>query len=801
MVGLTFLAHAKIERNIPLKEVVEGQKIILVMTVAEIRPETPGIVLVPKEKLRGEFPFERVAVNLKGNETAEKEKHSQVLLDRIEKGSPIMIFSGRRGMVMNAFGYVNGTWFQLAGNVEKDGEKETLRWRLLECEPNLRKTFAGTTEELIKVVQGGLKGEPLPPINEKAEPGFGPPLKKKISAFPLPASSLTLFGVIQLPFLGLIAALAALFPALFGGLAVFMKRWVMALSAASLVSLLLAFYLLYPKILILPAMKTPSGVWYWSAALVALFAIWAGVRYRKAPARGKLAEFQPNKLDRIALPILFFINTLSLLIAVWLGESLRDSMWLSLLVLGVPLAFCSAYVWSSYLWNRHQNEPKPPVPISAEVVGLWSGVAACVTAGTFLLSTNVEAKTLGQTQQGEEQARWMPQLKSQPLWVFQPKDPGEILATPCVTPDHVIVAVHHRQGFEQYGTVYALDPNTGEPKWVYDADGTLLAIFCSPVYADGKIFFGEGYHTDRKSRMFCLDAKTGTELWRFQTSSHTESTPAISDGIVTFGAGDDGLYAVSIADGKKLWQYQFEGANQIHVDSNPAIFNGKVYAGSGTSNKCKVNSIFALDLKTGKEIWKERTELSVWGSPTVAEGKAYFPTGNGTFSVTRDSLGGMLLCRDAETGKPLWEKSFPNSLVCRPTVDRQHVFVGDRDGTVYGLNKRNGKLLWSTTLGSPILASPTIAYAPNSNAGEVVYALSSEGLLGAFAPQDGKLFWSLDLRAFLQKPYINTVATPVVIVERFPNEEYRRIYLASGAGLSRDGVPEARLICIRDSSD
>lgn len=795
--SITLLAQAKIEKPISLKEIVEGQKIILIMTVADVKPDAPGFILVPKEKLKGDFEFERVAVSLKGNEIAEKEKQTQIMLDRMEKDTTIIVFSGRRGTVMNAYGYMNGTWFQMLGGTEKVEGKDVLKWRFLECEPNLRKTFAGTTDEIIKVVKGGLKGEALPAINEKAEPGYGPPLKKKVSYSPSP----TLFGVIQLPFLGLIAALAALFPALFGGLAVFMKRWVMALSGASVVSIILAIFMLYPKIPILPGMKTPSGLWMWSAALVALFALWAGVRYRIAPSRGKLVEFQPNKLDRIALPIIFLLNATVLLVAYLCGESLKDSMWLSFVVLGVPLFFCTAYVWICYLWNRKDPEPKPAVPISAESVGLWSGVAACAIVGTALITGPVAESKLGGAKKEEEEARWVPQFKSQPLWTFQAPIAGEILSSPCITPDHVVVAVHHREGADNFGTIYALDPNTGQPVWTFDAKGELLPMFCSPSYADGKIFFGEGYHTNRQSRLFCIDAKTGNELWRFQTSSHTESTPAVADGVVTFGAGDDGLYGVSVADGKKIWQYQFEGANQIHVDSNPAIFEGKVYGGSGRSNKSKVASIFCVDLKTGKEIWKEKTELSMWGSATVIDGKAYFPTGNGTYSIKKDDDKGCLLCRDAKTGAALWERTLPGTLLCRPAVDRQNVYVGGWDNKIYALNKRNGKIVWSQEMGAPIFAAPNLTTAPNSNFSEILYTISTEGLMGAFSPNDGFLYWSLDLRGHLQRPYVNTVSTPAIVVEKFPGEEYRRIYIASGAGLSKEGIPEARLMCFRDSND
>ena len=54
-----------------------------------------------------------------------------------------------------AFGYTNGTWFQMIGQAEDDPAK--VRWGFTHCEPYLRRTFKGTTEALKQVVQDGLR--------------------------------------------------------------------------------------------------------------------------------------------------------------------------------------------------------------------------------------------------------------------------------------------------------------------------------------------------------------------------------------------------------------------------------------------------------------------------------------------------------------------------------------------------------------------------------------------------------------------------------------------------------------------
>src|SRR5262249_35200367 len=146
---------------------------------------------------------------------------------------PVIVFASKRGKRYVAFGYTNGTWFQMEGRIEQEDGKEVVRWSFLHCEPYLRRTFRGSTDELKQTIVDGLKETKEPPApNEKEPPGLGPPINKKrserniqhpTSNLQRPTLSSGLFGVIQLPFLGAIAALAALFPAVFGGMALMMR--------------------------------------------------------------------------------------------------------------------------------------------------------------------------------------------------------------------------------------------------------------------------------------------------------------------------------------------------------------------------------------------------------------------------------------------------------------------------------------------------------------------------------------------------------------------------------------------------
>ncbi len=86
--------------------------------------------------------------------------------------------------------------------------------------------------------------------------------------------------------------------------------------------------------------------------------------------------------------------------------------------------------------------------------------------------------------------------------MFEPKDSGKLLSVPCVTKDAIYISVYHSKGFSQFGRVYALDPKTGTELWRFGDDEDMKAVFCSPVFDDGKIFIGEGFHKDSECRLF-----------------------------------------------------------------------------------------------------------------------------------------------------------------------------------------------------------------------------------------------------------------------------------------------------------
>jgi hypothetical protein len=250
-------AAAVIKVLTPLKQVLDAEQMIFAAEVKSVDPDRPAVVFAANENLKGNSPFESLPVNLTGDSHAKKDGHTRVMLDRLAEGRKLVLFASKQGRGYSAFGFVEGTWFQMKGTPDADGQ--TVRWAFLHCEPYFRRTFKGTTAELKDVVAKYVagKGDPPPP-DEKEPAGYGPKVEKKCgtrhsecgtqisfvsahSAFRIPHSAL--FGVLpSFVLVGPLAVVAALFPATFARLAVGMIRWRAFLVVASLTSTLALVY-------------------------------------------------------------------------------------------------------------------------------------------------------------------------------------------------------------------------------------------------------------------------------------------------------------------------------------------------------------------------------------------------------------------------------------------------------------------------------------------------------------------------------------------------------------------------------
>ncbi len=775
VVVLAAPAPAILNNPIKLQDIIDKLPTIFLAEVDAVDADNATAVFVPKDDLKGKAEFARIPVNLKDGITAPAKKadHTKVLLDRLAKGRKLVLFVKKDGDNYSAWGFVEGTWFQLSGTADKD-DKKTVRWALLNCEPALRGTFKGTTEELRKLVADVVAGKakaPAPDLKEK--PGFGPTVEeeKKEEKEPVsreaPPSAGTggpLFGVIpSTVFVAPLAVLAAIFPATFGGLAGGFRRWRAFMMVVSVNGLLAAVYFFTQKLLPDRWWASPTAFTALLLGVVLLGLVWAGRRYRAAVAADPAETDPPAWKDVFALLGFAAASVLIVLAVVYVGQWVTAGSPFGLpfadavsLLFQLPTRELTAGVvgllaGAVYLGYRVLRSPAEPDPsVRTRVPGELAALVAMLVFGGVTLALGLPhaaaartaAVELGDTAVSADEAAI--RLTDAAVW-FESPDVEQIWSGVTLTPTHAYFGGLKDATFIR-GAIVCVDRGTGQQKWVFSEPG-LRTVYCTPVVAGGRVYCGEGLHTDPHCRLFCLNAETGEKLWAKDTTSHTEGTPVVDGGRVYFSAGDDGLYCLTV-DGGEVWHYR--GKEQgLHIDTPVVLANGRVYAGSGYNTYAAV----CLDAVTGEEVWKKELPYRSFGNAVVSGDRVFFGVGTGrlTEDLNTDpeqgrppetTPAGAVVCLSAATGDTLWTADLDRAAHTQLSADGRAVYAACRDGWLYALDRGTGKRVWRFSYGEPLTTGTATASYTKAKLTLAVYAAHPAGRVQAHDPLTGKVYWA-----------------------------------------------------------
>jgi hypothetical protein len=182
--------HAVMKRPYRLKDLLAEAKYIAEGKVLSLDVEKRRAVFEVRKDLKGKLPFRRLNVVLvtpaaRKEAAEEKEDDAAKMLPRLRVGLPLVIFAPREKESFLFFGFTEGTWFSLESRTppppaepKEGGEPPPAAvCSFLACEIYMRRTFAGTTKELLALIPEILAGKREPPAwNPNEPPGLGPVL-------------------------------------------------------------------------------------------------------------------------------------------------------------------------------------------------------------------------------------------------------------------------------------------------------------------------------------------------------------------------------------------------------------------------------------------------------------------------------------------------------------------------------------------------------------------------------------------------------------------------------------------------
>lgn len=261
--------------------------------------------------------------------------------------------------------------------------------------------------------------------------------------------------------------------------------------------------------------------------------------------------------------------------------------------------------------------------------------------------------------------------------------------------------------------------------------------------------YGMGQQGQRFSPLTQIDKKTVKDLvpvWNFSFGGEKqrgqESQPIIKDGVMYVTASYSRVFAIDIATGEELWQYEAKLPDAILpccdvINRGVAIYDNLVIFGTLDAK------LVGLDRKTGKVIWKKtiseyKDGYSITAAPLIVKDLVITGVAGGEFGVV-----GKVEARDPKTGELVWS---------RPMVEGHMGYLNGAENGISGtLNatwegdmwKQGGAAPWNGVTYDPetnLIYVPTGNPAPwNSHLrkGDNLYSASRV----AVDPDTGKIVW------------------------------------------------------------
>ncbi len=213
--------------------------------------------------------------------------------------------------------------------------------------------------------------------------------------------------------------------------------------------------------------------------------------------------------------------------------------------------------------------------------------------------------------------------------------------------------------------------------------------------------------------------------------------------------------------------------------STPSVADGSIY---GMGYRSEEEIVWALDAKTGKEVWSTPTAAAnrKMGYP---EGPRCTPTVDGERLFTLGA-GGNLVALDRKSGKVLWHKELVDDFGGKmmsgwgfsesPLVDGNRLVCtpGGSKGTMLALNKLTGEKLWQTTDITDNAAYSSILH--TTVAGARQYVQLTDAHVFGVAPETGAVLWKAP-----RAGRTAVITTPIVAGDI--------VYVTSGYGVGCNG--------------
>ncbi len=297
-------------------------------------------------------------------------------------------------------------------------------------------------------------------------------------------------------------------------------------------------------------------------------------------------------------------------------------------------------------------------------------------------------------------------------------------------------------------------------KWALNL-GPITDARGQPTLAGGTVFVATP-----AGELFALDARSGCIQWRYKAEGPLHGAVAVARGdgtpaVAVFADQKANAYAVDASSGELMWRAHLDDHLTARVTGSPQVANGVAYIPVSSYEEVMAlapkyecctfrGSVVALDLKSGRRLWKTFTiadsalpttlakngvqqrgpsGAAIWSAPTIdaRRGVLYVSTGN-NYSDPATNTSDAVLAMDLKTGAMRWSKQLtandaenvgcdvPGKPMC-PAADgpdadfgqppiltklptgRPALLIAQKSGMAYALDPNaHGDILWQTRI-------------------------------------------------------------------------------------------------------
>jgi len=283
------------------------------------------------------------------------------------------------------------------------------------------------------------------------------------------------------------------------------------------------------------------------------------------------------------------------------------------------------------------------------------------------------------------------------------------------------------------GTFNAVHVQDGSIAWAVPVD--------RPVYGEALVTDDSVYFVCDNGFLYRLSRADGKELWRYDLGGeraprvlmhptlfewdYRSPKPVLADGVIFVGSAEGSFHAVNAETGARVWRFQ-EGGGRIRAD---ALVHGDLVIFGDFSGV-----LYALDRRSGREVWRRETRAFINATPAMAAG-----------ALIVANRGGLVAALDPNSGTTIWRTLLWGSAAESTAVPYgEYFYIGASDlRRITCYDPKDGRVVWRTDIYGIAWGRPVVTekYVYASAGGFDPYQMRHIGGLGALDRQTGRMLW------------------------------------------------------------